>query len=85
MDEQRRAALAAATLRALAVGAALSVGRAEAYEHHPAIRRAIGALEAARSDLQHANHDFGGHRVAAMDAIDRALEQLRLALQYDRS
>ena len=83
MDEQRRAALAA-TFGALAVGTVLGAGRAEAFEHHPAIRRAIGALEAARSDLQHANHDFGGHRVAAMDAIDRALEQLRLALQFDR-
>ena len=83
MDEQRRAALTA-TFGALAVGTVLGVGRAEAYEHHPAIRRAIGALQAARSDLQHANHDFGGHRVAAMDAIDRALEQLRLALQFDR-
>lgn len=85
MDEQRRAALAAATFGALAAGAALlTAGPAEAFEHHPAIRRAIGALEAARADLQRANHDFGGHRVAAMDAIDRALEQLRLALQFDR-
>lgn len=81
MDEQRRAALAAATIGALA----LTVGRAEAYERHPAIRRAIGALEAAKSDLQHADHDFGGRRLAAIDSIDRALEQLRLALQYDRS
>jgi hypothetical protein len=26
----------------------------------------------------------GGHRVEAIGAIDRALEQLRLALKYDR-
>lgn len=84
MDEQRRAALKAATIGALAVGTMLTAGRAEAYERHPAIRRAIDALVTARSDLQHADHDFGGHRVAAMDAIDRALEQLRLALQFDR-
>lgn len=86
MDQQRRAALAAATLGALAVGTTLIGSRAEAYgrEHHPAIRNAIDALVTARSDLQHADHDFGGHRVAAIDAIDHALEQLRLALQFDR-
>ena len=83
MDKQRRAALAAATFGALAAGAMLTVGSAEAYEHHPLIRRAIDALEAAKSDLQHADHDFGGHRLAAIDAIDHALEQLRIALRYD--
>jgi hypothetical protein len=34
--------------------------------------------------MQHASHDFGGHRVAAIAACDRAIEQLRLALQYDK-
>src|SRR2546426_6395677 len=28
-------------------------------------------------------HDFGGHRVKAIRAIDAALVQLKLALQYD--
>jgi hypothetical protein len=56
-------------------------GRREA---HPEIRRAITALERAKSDMQHANHDFGGHLVNAIAACDRAIEQLRLALQYDK-
>lgn len=56
----------------------------ERREPHPEIRRAITALERAKSDMQHANHDFGGHRVAAIAACDRAIEQLRLALQYDK-
>jgi len=53
-------------------------------EHHPAIRRAIGALEAAKTDLQHASHDFGGHRAAALAECDKAIEQLREALKYDK-
>jgi hypothetical protein len=51
-------------------------------ERHPAIRRAIRALEAAKLDMQHADHDFGGHRVAALAACDQAIAQLQLALQY---
>jgi hypothetical protein len=53
-------------------------------EPHPEIRKAIAALESAKTAMQRANHDFGGHRVAALAACDRAIEQLRLALQYDK-
>jgi hypothetical protein len=84
MDQQRRATLAAATFGALALGATVLASPASAQEHHPMIRRAIDALEAAKNDLQHADHDFGGHRLAAIDAIDHALEQLRIAMRYDR-
>jgi hypothetical protein len=56
-------------------------GRREA---HPEIRKAITALESAKKDLQRASHDFGGHRADALAACDRAIEQLRLALQYDK-
>jgi hypothetical protein len=52
------------------------------HGHHPAIHRAIMALQAAETDMQHADHDFGGHRVAAMAACDQAIAQLQLALQY---
>jgi hypothetical protein len=53
-------------------------------EHHPAIRRAIAALEAAKTDMQHAAHDFGGHRAAALEECDKAIAQLREALKYDK-
>lgn len=56
----------------------------ERREPHPEIRKAITALERAKSAMQHASHDFGGHRVNAIAACDRAIEQLRLALQYDK-
>jgi len=54
-------------------------------ERHPEIRKAIAALERAKTDLQRANHDFGGHRAAALEACNKAIEQLRLALQYDKN
>jgi hypothetical protein len=41
-------------------------------------------LEAAKDSLQHAAHDFGGHREAAIKSIDEALNQLNQALAYDK-
>jgi hypothetical protein len=32
--------------------------------------------------MQKANHDFGGHKMAAIRATDEAIRQLNLALQY---
>lgn len=58
--------------------------RAHKAEPHPEIMAAIHALEAAREHLRHAAHDFGGHRVEALGAIDAALRQLHVCLQYDR-
>jgi hypothetical protein len=53
-------------------------------EPHPEINAAIRALERAKGHLQRAAHDFGGHRVEAIQSIDAALVQLRFALQYDK-
>ena len=53
-------------------------------ERHPHIRAAIHELEEAKKELQTAAHDFGGHRVEAIEAIDNAIKQLRQALQYDK-
>lgn len=74
------ASVAALASLCLTSTAALAQGR----ERHPNIRRAIDALRAARIDLERADHDFGGHRVEAMQAIDRAIGQLELALRFDR-
>ncbi|MGH7651506.1 MAG: hypothetical protein ACREMS_06640 [Gemmatimonadaceae bacterium] len=56
----------------------------ERREPHPEIRKAIAALESAKNDMQRANQDFGGHRVDALAACDKAIYQLRLALQFDK-
>jgi len=58
--------------------------KGERNERHPAIRAAIRSLERAKDEMQHASHDFGGHRVDAIKACDEAIHQLQLALQYDK-
>jgi hypothetical protein len=55
-----------------------------AQERHPQIRRALRTLRAARAYMQHAAHDFGGHRVEAIAATDNAIKQLQIALKYDK-
>lgn len=57
---------------------------AEPRERHPEIREAIHSLENAVRHLREANHDFGGHREAAIKASEEAIQQLRLALEADR-
>jgi hypothetical protein len=80
MTMSRRAAITAAAL----TGLAMTAGLASAQERHPKIRNAIRALEGAKEDMQQAAHDFGGHRVDALRACDQAIEQLKLALNFDR-
>ena len=53
-------------------------------EPHPQIREALAALRRAKEHMQHAAHDFGGHRVEALAATDRAIEQLEICLKYDK-
>ena len=53
-------------------------------EKHPRIREALASLRASKEDLEHAAHDFGGHRVEAMKAIDEAIRQLEICLKYDK-
>jgi hypothetical protein len=52
-------------------------------ELHPVIRAAIKDLERTKGSLQNrADNDFGGHRVKAINAIDQALQELQLALEF---
>lgn len=53
-------------------------------ERHPKIRQAVTALEAAKFELEHADTDFGGHKREAIESVDNALKQLRLAIQFDK-
>jgi hypothetical protein len=62
------------------VSAQSPMGR-EATEH-PNIVRAIDALQAAIAALQAASDDFGGHKAKAIEASERAMMQLKLALAY---
>jgi hypothetical protein len=53
-------------------------------ERHPEIREAIASLRHAREHLEHAAHDFGGHKAEAIRATDEAIHQLEICLNYDR-
>jgi len=53
-------------------------------EPHPQIREALGALRRAKEHMEHAAHDFGGHRVEAIEATNQAIKQLELCLKYDK-
>ena len=53
-------------------------------EPHPQIREAIASLRRAKAHMEHAAHDFGGHRVEALRATDEAIHQLEECLKYDK-
>jgi hypothetical protein len=61
-----------------------STTTADPAERHPQIREALGALRRAKEHLEHAAHDFGGHRVDAVRATDEAIRQLEICLKYDK-
>ena len=63
---------------------AAAAAAAPAPEPHPEIRDALEALRKAKFRMEHAAHDFGGHRVDAIKATDEAIRQLQLCLQFDR-
>jgi hypothetical protein len=54
---------------------------ANPVQAHPRIRAAIDALDAAKAELKAAPHDFDGHRVDALKAIDAALAQLNICMK----
>ena len=63
---------------------ATSAAPAPAAEPHPEIHDAIASLRRAKEHMEHAAHDFGGHRVEAIKATDEAIHQLEICLKYDR-
>jgi hypothetical protein len=48
------------------------------------VESAKRALEQARSDLNHAGSNWGGHRAAALNHIDQALKEVNEAEQFAR-
>lgn len=57
---------------------------AAAAEPHPEIRAALANLREAREHLAQGAHDFGGHRVAALKAVDDAIHESEICLKYDK-
>jgi hypothetical protein len=53
-------------------------------QRHPEIRQALAALRTARAHIHDAAHDYNGHREEALRAVDSAIHQLEVCMQYDR-
>jgi hypothetical protein len=69
-------------LGSAAVGAATLTGTAHAAEAHKKIHEAIAALREAREYLEHASHNFGGHRKEAIESINTSIDRLKVCLKY---
>jgi len=50
----------------------------------PKMHEALADLEAARTKLEHAEHDKGGHRERALEAVNNAIAQIKEGMHYDR-
>ena len=42
-------------------------------------------LQKARAELHAATHDKGGHRVKAIDFVNKAIEEVNKGIEYDRT
>jgi hypothetical protein len=73
-----------ANANAVPTATGANTSTATAAEPHPEIREAIAALRRAKEHMEHAAHDFGGHRVEAIRATDVAIRQLEDCLKYDK-
>jgi hypothetical protein len=66
----------------LAVAMVSGVFIGEAVAGQPHMRNALDALKTARSELEMAEHNKGGHRERAMDLIDRAISEVHAGIDY---
>jgi hypothetical protein len=55
------------------------------YPNHPHIRHAVTVLKDTITELNAASHNYGGHRKAAVDASQDAINKLGKALEYANS
>lgn len=54
-------------------------------ERHPHIRAAMRDLRQAGNLLQHAAHDYDGHRVKALEHVKQAEGELQAALEWAKA
>ena len=53
-------------------------------ERHPELRGALTALRNAKNRLEHASHDFDGHRVKAIEHTNQAIREVEEAIASDK-
>ncbi|MGA8620314.1 MAG: hypothetical protein WB660_17550 [Candidatus Sulfotelmatobacter sp.] len=66
---------------AVPVAAAVPAPAAAAVpERHPHIDEALEAMRSAKHQLESAEHDFEGHRVKAIEHLDRAIHEAEICM-----
>ena len=51
----------------------------------PHMQAALDKLQSARSNLEAATDDKGGHRVKALEHVNKAIDQVKKGIEYDRT
>jgi hypothetical protein len=51
----------------------------------PRMEAALDKLQSARSNLEAATDDKGGHRVKALDHVNKAIDEVKRGIEYDRT
>ena len=74
--------LVIALLVIIAIGSGFVAGRASADQ--PRMQAALEHLRIARTELQHADRDKGGHREAALKFTNDAIAECERGVRYDR-
>ena len=72
-------------ISALAATFAAGFAASEAVADQPMMHRALDELRAARADLEHASTDKGGHRAAAIQHVDLAIDEVKAGIGFDRA
>jgi hypothetical protein len=58
------------------------IGASIAYAAQPHMLNALDLLRSARTELERANSNKGGHRERAIDAVDRAIHETREGIAF---
>lgn len=51
----------------------------------PRMQAALDRLQSARSNLEAASDDKGGHRAKALDHVNKAIDEVKKGIEYDRT
>jgi hypothetical protein len=69
----------------LMAAAALVATSSLSFAAQPHMEAALSSLEQARNELKSASGDKGGNRAQAIDAIDKAIKEVKKGIEYDAS
>ncbi len=71
------------TLTALFAAAALTFPAIALADPQPNMKEALEHLQKAKESLKKATADKGGHRVKAIELVDKAIEQTEKGMKFD--